>query len=378
MVKSDDVTLDGYFNYPQIRTASFTPVSKKWRWYDDTTAETPLTPLANEEISPIEVSANNAIALRVTIGELKHVQGLNVKFKIQYDESSAFTNPRDVIATSSCVASSTWCYASGAGVDNAKISTTLLSDADTCVVSIGNGCGTHNSSSTYVTGDTHPSGANREYEFYIVQRAARVGAVYYFRLYETLNNLPVQNFASSTYPSLVAESARLIMTVEGLPSGTTTAGVTMTASSTPSTISFGSIPLNTDVAAAHRITIDTNATEGYRVLSFARQQLLNSYGTAIPPITGSNAIPISWATGCLATSTGCVGYHTTDAALNGGSTRFAAFDSYAGLDTTAREIMYSSFPVTDVHDIVYKVSVRSLQAAGTYQTEMVYVAVPTY
>ncbi len=378
MIKGDDATLDGYFNYPQIRTASFTPVSKTWRWYDDTNLETPLVPLANEEVAPVEIASGNALALRLTIGESKNVQGLNVKFKIQYDESSAFTNPHDVVATSSCTASSTWCYATATGVNNVKITTKVLSDADPCVASVGNGCGTHNTAATYAAGDTHPSGANREYAFYLLQRAARVGAVYYFRVYETLNDVPVQNYASSTYPSLVAESARLIMTVGGLPSGTTTAGVTTTASSTPSTISFGSIPLNTDVAAAHRITIDTNATEGYRVLSFARQQLLNSYGTAIPPITSTNAVPTSWSLGCVASSTGCAGYHTTDAALQNGSTRFAALDSYAGLDTTAREIMYSSFPVTDVHDIVYKVRVRSAQAAGTYLTEMVYLAVPTY
>lgn len=378
MARNDGSTLDGYFNYPQIRTASFSPVIKNWRWYDDTQNETPLTALASENSAPIEILANNAVALRVTIDDIKNVQGTNVKFKLQYDESNLFTNPRDIMSTSTCSASSTWCYASGTGVNDVKISTKVLSDSDACSSSIGIGCGTHNNSSLYTAGDVHPSGANREYEFYVEHKAARVGAVYYFRLFEMSDNLPVAPNASSTYPSLVAESSRLFMTVTGLPSGTTTAGVVLTASSSPDVVGFGTIPLDTDVTAAHRITLETNATEGYRVLSFARQQLLNSYGTAIPSITGSNATPTAWAVGCLASSTGCVGYHTTDAILSNGSTRFVAPDSYAGLDTTPREIMVGSFPTTDVHDILYRVRVRSLQPAGQYQTEIVYLAIPKY
>ena len=111
---------------------------------------------------------------------------------------------------------------------------------------------------------------------------------------------------------------------------------------------------------------------------YARQQLLNSYGTAINSITGTNATPISWTIGCQASAPGCMGYHTTDATLASGSTRFAPLDSYSGLQTTPEEIMYSSLPALDVHDIVYKVSVTQLQPAGTYQTEIVYLAVPTY
>jgi hypothetical protein len=378
VARTDGTALDGYFNYPQIRTASFSPVIKNWRWYDDTQNETPSTPLSGENTAPVEIMASNELALRVTIDEIKNVQGINVKFKLQYDESNLFTNPRDVVATSSCFASSTWCYASGSGINDVKISTKVLSDSDACAGSVGVGCGTHNNSSTYVTGDTHPSGANREYEFYLQHKAARVGAVYYFRLFEMSENVPVLPNASSTFPSLVAESSRLFLTVTGLQAGTTTAGVTLTASSSPAVIGFGSIPLNTDVIAAHRITLDTNATEGYRVLSFARQQLLNTYGTALPSVTGSNAVPTAWTIGCVSSSTGCVGYHTTDATLSNGSTRFAALDSYAGLSSNPEEIMAGSFPTTDVHDIVYRVRVGPLQPAGEYQTSIIYVAVPGF
>lgn len=378
MVKTDGTTLDGYFNYPQIKTASFSPVIKNWRWYDDAQNETPSATLASENVAPVEISASNALALRVTVGEIKNVQGINVKFKLQYDESSLFTNPKDVLDSSDCTATSTWCFTSGGGLDNVKISTKLLTTSNACSGSVGTGCGTHNTSATYAVGDIHPSGTNREYEFYLEHKAARVGAVYYFRLFEMSESLPVALNASSSYPSLVAESSKLFMTVSGLPAGTTTAGVILTATSSSAIVGFGLIPLDTDVLAAHRITLETNATEGYRVLSFARQQLINSYGTAIPSIIGTNATPTAWTVGCLASSTGCVGYHTTDATLSDGSTRFAALDTYAGLDTIPREIMVGSFPTTDVHDILYRVKVRPLQPAGQYQTEIVYLAIPKY
>jgi hypothetical protein len=378
MVQQDGTTLDGYFNYPQIRTAGFTPNTKNWRYYDDAENETPSSALSAETIAPIEVTNQNVIALRVTVGESKNVTGQNVKFSLQYDESPSFTSPTTLVASSSCTATSTWCYADGGGFDNATITTKVLSDADACTGSVGNGCGSHNSSATYVTGFGHPAGANREYSFYLKPAAPRAGAVYYFRLYEVYEDVPVPIGAGETPPSLVAETPKLTLNISGLEQGTTTAGLTTTVSSTPATIAYGSLPLGTSSIAAHRVTVTTNATEGYRVYSFARQQLLNSYGTSIPPITGSNATPTSWSLGCQASSTGCVGYHTTDATLSGGSTRFAALDTFAALHTNPLEVMYSPIPANESHDILYRVLVREAQPAGDYETEIVYIAIPTY
>ena len=379
MIESDGTTLDGYFNYPQVRTASFSPVTKNWRWYNDATSTTPTVPLANEVIAPIEIENGNGIVLRTTVGELKRVLGQNVKFKLQYDTNTTFTNPRDVVATSTCTATSTWCYAAQTGsLDNATITAKVISDADSCVVGIGNGCGTHNTSPTYIFGKTHVASANSEYAFYVQNAGAQVGTVYYFRLYDIYNDLAVPLASGGVYPSLVSESATLNLSVVGLPIGTTTAGIVTTATATPSAITFGSIPLNTNWYAAQRITVTTNATEGYRVLGYARQQLLNTYGTAIPSISGTNAAPTAWLTGCTSTSTGCVGYHTSDATLSSGSTRFSPLDSYAGLETSPKELLYSSIPTTDIHDIVYRVKVGQLQPAGLYQTEIVYIAIPSY
>lgn len=378
MVRADGTPLDGYFNYPQLRTAGFTPQTKNWRFYGDAENETPVAPLAVENTAPVEVKNTDIIALRLTIGEAKNVTGQNVKFRLQYDEDPLFGSPADVTATSTCTATSTWCYAVGGGADNATITTKVLTDADACVATVGNGCGTHNSSAGFVSGFSHPAGANREYVFYLQHAAARAGAVYYFRPYEVLEDVPVPAGSGESYPSLVAETATLNLTVGGVPAGTSTAGVVTTATSTPTTVAFGSLPLNTDVYAAHRLSVATNATEGYRVLMYARQQLLNSYGTPIASITGSNALPVGWETGCLLAAVGCVGYHSTDATLSNSSTRFSPLDSYAGLHTDPAEVMYSPLPTADIHDILYRVKVREAQPAGTYETEMVYIAIPTY
>jgi len=202
--------------------------------------------------------------------------------------------------------------------------------------------------------------------------------VYYFRLYEVFENVPVPTATTAVHPSVVAETAKLTLTVGGLPAGTSTAGIVTTATTTPTSVAFGSLPLNTSAFAAHRISVTTNATEGYRVFMFARQQLLNSYGTAIPPITSTNDTPAGWGTACLLSVSGCAGYHTTDATLAGGSTRFSPLDSYAALHTDPREVMFSPLPANDVHDIVYRVQVRESQPAGDYESEVVYIAIPTY
>jgi hypothetical protein len=107
-------------------------------------------------------------------------------------------------------------------------------------------------------------------------------------------------------------------------------------------------------------------------------QLTNSYGDIIPPINATNESPTGWSTGCSSAGTGCFGYHTTDGTLAGGSSRFGAIDSYAALDTEPKEIMYSSIPTNDTHDIVYRIQISENQPAGDYVTNITYLSVPVF
>ncbi|MCA9362341.1 hypothetical protein KC906_03115, partial [Candidatus Kaiserbacteria bacterium] len=180
------------------------------------------------------------------------------------------------------------------------------------------------------------------------------------------------------YPSLVTEGAQLVSTLGAVSSSTVVAGITADVDTTPTSIGFGSIPFGTSYEAVQRMTIVTNGTQGYQLLMYATQQLTNSYGETIPAVIATNASPAGWSTACSGGVTGCFGYHTTDATLEGGSGRFAPIDSYAALDTTPQEIMYSSIPATDVHDIVYRIQVNEEQPAGDYETTIVYISVPVF
>ncbi len=379
VVHFDGSPLAGYIHYPQIRTAGFSPVSLNWRWYNDADNETPVTALSSENSAPINITLSDSIALRLSVDERKNVVGINARFALQFSEDNSFTNPSTVVATSTCVENSLWCFYDGGGVDNTPITTSLLSDNDGCVASTGNGCGSHHESSSYITGHDHGAGMAQEYSFTISQQGARVNAVYYFRLYDLLNNDVVPLGTLATYPSVVIEGSSLTLGISGIPSNSLVAGVLTDATTSPSTIDFGGLNFNTEYSAAQQLTISTNATEGYQVLKYARQQLNNDYGEAIPPISGTNLAPVGWLTGCTGVAIGCVGYHTTDATLRGGSARFAPLDSYAGLHTEPAEIIYSSIPVTnDSHDVLYRLSVSELQPAGQYQSNIVYIALPVF
>lgn len=378
MVKSDDTPLDGYLYYPQIYTAGYTPVVDGWQWFDDETNETPTTTLAAVNVTPTNVLKGSAVKLRVTLDEIKNLTGFDARFKLQFAEQANFSDVRDVVATSSCAADSVWCYYDGAGVDNALISTAVLLGSDSCVAGAGDGCGTHNESPVYYTGFTHTRNTDAEFEFSLqytnVDR--NYGRVYYFRLYDMVSDLAVQ--ASSTYPSLAGESATLTLTIDGVDANTTIAGVTTDATSTAISIDFGSLPLDTDLEVAQQISVDTNAIEGYQLYNFVDQQMIDSYGNQIQPITGTNATPLGWATACSAVAVSCFGYHTTDATLEGGSGRFAPLDSYAAIDTALGEIMYSSVASVDAENVIYRIRVGELQPAGDYANTITYLAVPVF
>ncbi len=160
---------------------SFTPRSQNWRWYGDETNETPTSALASENTAPTGVDNLDIIKLRATVKDIGGVTGSNIKFKLQFSQSSTFASGvTDVVATSSCTNISGWCYADGAGVDNATNTSKVLSDADACSGSIGNGCGSHNETGTFASTFTQLASAATEYEFTIKNSGAGYDGVYYF------------------------------------------------------------------------------------------------------------------------------------------------------------------------------------------------------
>jgi hypothetical protein len=111
MVEQDGTEFDAYNFYPTLRTIGYGANSQNWRWYDDSQNETPTTPLggAGENVTPINVSYDNAIALRLTLKESNGASGTDVKFKLQFSESPTFDTATDVVATSTCSDNSSYC-----------------------------------------------------------------------------------------------------------------------------------------------------------------------------------------------------------------------------------------------------------------------------
>lgn len=378
MIKSDGTTFSDYDVYPTVRTAAFAPQVTNWRWYDDPQNETPSSPRAGETVTPSDVVNSETLTLRVQLAELLGATDENVKFALQFSQYSDFKDGGTILRPfGSCTANDLWCYADGAGTDNATITTAVLSGTDSCAAGSGSGCGTYNETATTTSNFSHSARATTEYEFTLQHAGARANAVYYFRLYDTVNDVPVT--ASSSNPSIATEGAQLEFTTNGLPSGTTTAGVSTDISTSPTGVNFTGLTPGQSSFAAHRLEVSTNATEGYQVFLATDQQLTNVYGDTVPPISSTNELPSGWASACdLQTYTGCFGYHTTDATLEGGSTRFSALDSYAPLEVTPREVMYSPVPTTDIHDILYRIEVGVEQPAGEYSANMQFIAIPVF
>ena len=359
---------------------TFTPESANWRWYDDPGDETPTSSLAPENAAPSSVSNLTIVKLRLTIKEVANIGASGVKFALQYSTSSDFSSGVEMVAESGdCTPTSGWCYAAGAGADNAVITTGLLSDSDPCSGSIGEGCGTHNTSGVSTSTFTQMKGASTEYEFTIEESGPESNTVYFFRPFNELSDTPVPLYATSTYPSLVTEGATLSFTVGGVATSTVAGGVTTDISTSATLVPFGLLTVSTPVAGAQELTVSTNAAQGYEIYAFQQQNLTGESAAELQPIAGTNAVPVSWSIGCAATSTSCYGYHTNESVLSGGSTRFAADDTYASFSTEPDEIAYSSGPaVNRTTDIVYKVQAAANQAAGNYTGGVVYIVVPTF
>lgn len=380
MVNTPAAALGSYNFYPVIRTAGFRPKSQNWRWYDDETNETPVTTLAAENIAPANIDNDNSLKLRMVVKETANIAGVNTKFGLQFSQFSDFSSGVfNVDATSTCTGGSVWCYADGIDTDNDGITTKVLSDADACSGGVGNGCGMHNESSTTPSTFTHVALAATEYEFTIKRSGGSPNTVYYFRAYDKVNDVPIPINTGESYPSLVTKGGLLTFSIGGLPSGTVTEGVTTDITTTATSIPFGTLAIGSEIEGAQRATTTTDATNGYQI--FVRQEsgFLSNNGAEIFGVAGTNASPSAWATGCPGSAAGCYGYHAGDDTLADGSSRFLTNDTYAKLEDASKEVVFSSVGVTDeVIDIIFKTQITNQQAAGTYDSTLMYIVVPVF
>lgn len=369
--------LAGGYLYPVDTTPL---VTMNWRWYDDSFFATPVSPFAAENTAPSAIPYDDGIKLRITVYDLGGSGVSNLRLRLQYSTSTDFTqNVYNVAEIGECGTVAAWCYIDGGGADKGVIAEATLSDADFCSGGTGNGCGSYNESGTTTSPFYHFPGTKKEYDFAIKQTTAIQSTVYFFRLMDATTGVPIPLNTGETYPSLTVDGGSLTFTIGGLTSGTSTEGVVTDVSTSPSAVGFGSLSVGSPKIAAHRLTVSTNATSGYKVFTYQRQGLLSSAAAEIAPFVATNDSPLGWDSGCTATTTGCYGYHTGKDVLEGGSTRFAADDSYARFTTAPTEVVYNSGPATNEQtDMIYRIEVNNLQDAGIYQGAIVYIVTPVF
>ena len=220
----------------------------------------------------------------------------------------------------------------------------------------------------------------KEFEFTLQHNNARNNMTYFFRLYDVERDTPVTASTTLTsYPSLSTEGATLSFSIQGVTAGFSTEGYVADVETSATSIPFGVLELGVPKEAVQRLTVTTNATEGYQVVAYERQNLMSSGGGGIEDIAGSNSSPVPWTTGCLVTAQSCYGYHAGDNTLTGGSTRFLLNDTFAPLTETLEEIAYSSGPVHDeTTDIIYRIGAGEGQPAGIYESKIVYIVLPVF
>jgi len=349
---------------------SYLPRSKSWQWYHDQSAETPVIAAAASNTAPSGIARDNMLKLRLTLLETDGMAGTGVKMRLQYSTFSDFSSDVNFVGE---IGSTTalWNYGNGVDSDNASVTARLLLDSTVTA--------THNESGSSTSIFVHPADTAAEWEFTVLNNAAAFGTTYYFRAYsEQYADKAVSTDTGESYPSISAGDASLDLATSGLPAGSSTEGVLLDVTSTANAVAFGNITIGAQLEAAQRLVISTNAEYGYQLFVYGRQNLLNNNGAAISAISATNESPATWP---ASPDPSGFGYHAGDDTLSGASpSRFAANDTYARFETAMKEVGYDPTPAAaEMVDMIYKLEITDAeQSAGDYQTELVYIVVPTY
>jgi hypothetical protein len=236
---------------------------------------------------------------------------------------------------------------------------------------------THNESGISTSTYDHVANTSAEWEFTIRNNGAVDYTTYYFRAYDNTNQEAIEKNSGFYYPSLMTESGSISYEISGFSSGSSIEGVSTNISTTPNSVPFGTLIAGNQAIGAQRFIITTNAESGYQLFAYTRNKLLSNNGADIDPINGTNEAPVNWG---LGTSSSAFGYHSGDDTLSGSSpSRFSADNTYARFETTMKEVSYSPLPVNNEQvDMVFRTEITEQQEAGEYETDIVYILVPTF
>ncbi len=184
-------------------------------------------------------------------------------------------------------------------------------------------------------------------------------------------------------------------TVLGVTTGLGVNGDTTTSTSTPTTIPFGVLPVDTIRTAAQDLQVETNAANGFVVTVQTDQQLTSANGADIDGFANGSygVVPALWSAPSQVLGTestyGHWGITTNDATISPTLTDLfdvgGAGQLYVSASTTPVEVFRHNGPTNGTNQGVgttrvgYSVEVSALQEAGDdYTATLTYVATPVF
>jgi hypothetical protein len=169
----------------------------------------------------------------------------------------------------------------------------------------------------------------------------------------------------------------LSFTVNAVNSGIGCDGTTTTATSTATTIPFGTVTAAANGIVCQDLTAATNATNGYTIYARYTAKPTNALAQTIADTTGTNAAPAAFP----AIGTEAYGYTTSDATLGTGTAnRFTnPAQEWAAMTTSNAELAYEATGVTSTtYHIAHQVGISLVTHPGTYTTTVIYTCTPIY
>jgi len=147
-------------------------------------------------------------------------------------------------------------------------------------------------------------------------------------------------------------------------------------------IPFGTLTANIGVTAQNTLTITTPSGSGYEIYAVENHPLWNEYKQPIPDTTCdsgtcSESVSGTWAS----SSTYGFGFNAWGVGSTGIFTAQNQYRQFANGATAEPAVLIASESVS-VEDrqtvVTYKVNISNLQASGSYQNGIIYIAIPKY
>ena len=233
-------------------------------------------------------------------------------------------------------------------------------------------------------GQTPASAASRTVSIDGITNSSVADTAYFLKV-NTYNNIdcstsPIDNAnvlfinTNGSTLSLTIDNT-LSFTVNAVASGQSCNGTNSTATSTATTLPFGTVTASSNGIVCQDLTAATNSTGGYTIFARYTAKPTNALAQTIADFSGTNTTPTTFS----AAGTEAYGYTTNDFTLGTGSTARFTANKYAAMTASNNEIAYEAAGVTSTtYRVGHQVGVSLTTFPGTYITTIIYTCTPVY